>query len=373
MNNYVLSGAEKDNFWQLYNNGPISVDALPSEEISGLLNQGLAEYTTDEEGKKTTKLILTNKGIAFGEAEEERAKQKEEEEKLANEENEEGESTNDASTVSKEAFRIAVECTRLDTRSVSMEGMSDILRKTIGTVANGFKSFINAIKPNAPGLVINFSTENIAKQLENMPFLNISQLPMEVPQGLKAKYLTYLAALDTAVARTENTEKLIDGFTTEVASIITNRDALQSTNAKDAYWHELESSREACYATIGACFDRGNKAKQPYSKLVDRNKDWETITNNAISLCARINKVNRAKLVTKSRHLYDLLAKIESACKVGGFDTMSPEMIRSLAEGSYQTASELEFYAVVWYRVQTLTVTLNHNYDLIKRATSLKE
>lgn len=368
MGNFVLTEPELVILKELAEHGPRSIELLPSQDYQGLLNQGLAEKMVGEEGEDSGKIILSPEGVEYYESI--TPKKEENEEDVVEEQTEE--QTEADQQMAKEAMRIAVECARLDTQYVvSTEGISELLKNSMGGIVNGFKSFINSIKPNGPALNIDDNRDDIDNSLLKVPYLNVSQIPMMVPEGLNVKYLVYINSLDVAVERSGNVNKLIDDFTREVAAILTNQDMRLDTTSHDAKWREMDSAREAAYATVGACFNGTNRAKLGYSKLVDRNKDWGDVCARAKILCDKMNNINRPKLVKSAKHLYDLLKKVEDLSKHGGFDGMSPEVVRSLAEGSYQIACELEFYAVTYYRVETLSKVLSENFKVLKKITKI--
>lgn len=362
MKTYVLNANEMENLEALYNDGPRTKDLLPNSEYEGLVNQGLAEYMSDDKGEPIDRLVLTEEGLAYMES------QTSDDSETVDEED--GEEEVMDMDEAKRSMELSVECARLDTMTVGMEGMSDILNKTITSINNAFKSFINSILNKSP-LVSGFSKDDISKSLANVQYVNISNLKLDVPGGLCVKYNVYLNSLYPAINRLENIQKLMDEFTAEVGSVLTNKDKQNSTMSNDAKWKSLESEREAAYATIAACFDgQVGRTKLPYSKLVDRNKDWEEIALKSTDIYSKLTKVDRPKLLKSSKHLFELLKKVEKMSKVGGFDGVTPEVVRNISEGSYQIASELEFYAVVYYRVETLQHALEDNYKTIKKFSS---
>ena len=251
---------------------------------------------------------------------------------------------------------------------VATEGISDMLSKVMPDINNGFQSILNTINPK--GVLGFIFDSNVHTALANSNYVVLARLELPVPEGLQVRYLTYLNSLEGAVERIKPLPTYLDDFTRYVAGILTNHDNRVSTISQDNLFMDLDTSRGAAYAAIASCFSGGTKAKRKYGDLVERNADWTTIESKAKGLIKELNRYDRAELIAKSKHLHSLLVKVEVTAKRGGFDLANPNVLKTLAEGAYQLASELEYLSVIYYRVLALTKCLEQDLSLLKKATS---
>jgi len=60
------------------------------------------------------------------------------------------------------------------------------------------------------------------------------------------------------------------------------------------------------------------------------------------------------------------LETILDKIKRNEFQQMSPEVINNLSEGTYQMARELEFYSVIYFKVQVFINSINKTIDHFK-------
>ena len=295
----------------------------------------------------------------------------------------ENDSEEDKKEVVEEAFKELTHCrnialldyetlTDIDSvtdNNVATEGVSELLVKVMPGINNGFKTILNTIKPTSIIEVLFEYSLEVA--LGKVNYVSLSKLDLPVPEGLQVKYLTYLEALESSTRRLVDLPKNLEDFTRYVAGILTNHDSRVSTVSQDNLFRELDSNRGVAYAAISSCFNGGTRAKRKYSELVDRNADWPVVESKVKAVVKELNQYDRSDLIDKAKHLHSLLQKVEQTSKRGGFDLANPNVLKTLAEGAFQLASELEYLSVLYYRVLGLTKAVAEDIKLIKKATSI--
>ena len=305
------------------------------------------------------------------------------EESETDEDNEEDDSEESKKEVVEEAFRELAHCRNIalldyetltdidsltDDSVVATEGVSDLLVKVMPGINNGFKTILNTIKPTS--FIEVLFEDSLEAALGKVNYVSLSRLDLPVPEGLQVKYLTYLETLESSTRRLADLPKNLEDFTRYVAGILTNHDSRVSTVSQDNLFRELDSSRGVAYAAISSCFSGGTRAKRKYSELVDRNADWPVVESKVKAVAKELNQYDRTDLIDKAKHLHSLLQKVEQTSKRGGFDLANPNVLKTLAEGAFQLASELEYLSVLYYRVLGLTKAVAEDIKLIKKATS---
>lgn len=298
-------------------------------------------------------------------------------------ETDEDDSEESKKEVVEEAFRELAHCRNIalldyetltdidyltDNNVVATEGVSDLLVKVMPGINNGFKTILNTIKPTS--FIEVLFEDSLETALGKVNYVSLSRLDLPVPEGLQVKYLTYLETLESSTRRLTDLPKNLEDFTRYVAGILTNHDSRVSTVSQDNLFRELDSSRGVAYAAISSCFSGGTRAKRKYSELVDRNADWPVVESKVKAVVKELNQYDRTDLIDKAKHLHSLLQKVEQTSKRGGFDLANPNVLKTLAEGAFQLASELEYLSVLYYRVLGLTKAVAEDIKLIKKATS---
>lgn len=414
MKNVVLSGDEFNNGLLLFQKGPTKKDILPNDKVNGLINQGLAdidehevialsekgmqyyrEYEEDvaqnEKEKEADAAIIEAKkqaadkikdqpaeatSLGSDSAPEESESTDEKQSEMVDENNPpeaEEDPTNEETEHAKKDMEMAKEAAILSVPHIAQEGVSELLKTTMPSLVNGFQALVNTIKPKETVMALTVKEAVLLKRVEQITYINLSDLMLPVPEGMQTKYLTYIAILEDAIEYAQGIATNLEEFTKWVAKIITNASMRNDTARHDNRWRKMQDEREVRYKAIGSCFGITNNDKLKYSKLLDRNADWHEVINRAHGLTKAINKIDRTELLKQSKHVQSLLEKVLETSKRNGFDATSPEVLASLSEGSFQIASELEFYSVVFYRTSTFLNRLEVAIATLDKSTSLKK
>lgn len=418
MKNVVLSGDEFNNGLLLFQKGPTKKEILPNDKVNGLINQGLADIDEHEV------IALSEKGMQYYREYEEDVAQNEKEkeadaaiieakkqaadkikdqpaeatslgsdsapeESESTDETEPGEEqsemvdennppeaeedpANEETEHAKKDMEMAKEAAILSVPHIAQEGVSELLKTTMPSLVNGFQALVNTIKPKETVMALTVKEAVLLNRVEKITYINLADLMLPVPEGMQTKYLTYIAILEDAIEYAQGIAANLEEFTKWVAKIITNASMRNDTARHDNRWRKMQDEREVRYKAIGSCFGTTNNDKLKYSKLLDRNADWHEVINRAHGLTKAINKIDRTELLKQSKHVQSLLEKVLETSKRNGFDATSPEVLASLSEGSFQIASELEFYSVVFYRTSTFLNRLEAAIATLDKSTSLK-
>lgn len=414
MKNVVLSGDEFNNGLLLFQKGPTKKEILPNDKVNGLINQGLAdidehevialsekgmqyyrEYEEDvaqnEKEKEADAAIIEAKkqaadkikdqpaeatSLGSDSAPEESDYTDKEQSEMVDENNPpeaEEDPTNEETEHAKKDMEMAKEAAILSVPYIAQEGVSELLKTTMPSLVNGFQALVNTIKPKETVMALTVKEAVLLNRVEQITYINLSDLMLPVPEGMQTKYLTYIVILEDAIEYAQGIAANLEEFTKWVAKIITNASMRNDTARHDNRWRKMQDEREVRYKAIGSCFGTTNNDKLKYSKLLDRNADWHEVINRAHGLTKAINKIDRTELLKQSKHVQSLLEKVLETSKRNGFDATSPEVLASLSEGSFQIASELEFYSVVFYRTSTFLNRLEAAIATLDKSTSLKK
>lgn len=422
MKNIVLSGDEFNNGLLLFQKGPTKKEILPNDKVNGLINQGLAdidehevialsekgmqyfreyeeEVSQHEKEKEADNAIIEAKKQAADKIKEQPAQATslgsdsapeeteqaaiaaantpdEEQSEMVDEANSpeaEQDPSSEETDNAKKDMELAKEAAIMSVPHIAQEGVSELLKTTMPSIVNGFQALINTIKPKETVLLLTIKEALLFDRVEKITYINLADLQLPVPEGMQAKYLTYIAILEDAVDYCQGISANLEEFTKWVAKIITNASMRADTARHDNRWRKMQDEREVRYKAIGSCFGPTVNATLKYSKLLDRNADWKEVINRAKGITNNINKINRASLLKEAKHVQSLLEKVLETSKRNGFDATAPEVLASLSEGSFQIASELEFYSVVFYRVSTFMNRLEAAVATLDKATNLKK
>lgn len=255
---------------------------------------------------------------------------------------------------------------RIDRDRIAIEAFSGadvktLLFTTFPSMVKELIGFTDQFQPDAPAIVMTSRQAEFVKEISKHPYLEISAFAAFTPEGLNVTYHKYSSELLLAVM---HASRILAGgmtaYSTFLAQLVTNTEQKFSSVSFDKAYKDLAQERNKLNTAIGDCFKRGStKTESTLGDVIDRNGDWQHVFHNGDNMTKLINSVDRKALNKKINECKELLEVIIKKIDRNEFDSMSPQVIKNLSDGAFQIASELEFYAVVYYRVLAFTNAVN--------------
>lgn len=191
-------------------------------------------------------------------------------------------------------------------------------------------------------------------------YVNLSQMPCKVPEGLKVPYLQYLHILAEASAHAVQVVERLSKFTLFLGELINEHQFQLSTKVDRVYYAKLKAEREHLNGMLGTCFTPGStKVDANYNTVVQRNGDWKQVFESLNLVSAQVNGVNKRTLDKKIEEAAHYLDIIETKATRGELNQITPQVITELAEGSYELGRDVEQFVNIWYKAQALTESIN--------------
>ena len=241
----------------------------------------------------------------------------------------------------------------------------ELMRRLLPRITQSFHGFTNAVVPTDPAIALKGDQKEFVKLMSKHSYMDIRDLLVYVPEGMTSSYSDYANVLSRAVDYAVEIERQMTAFNSFLAVLVTNR-VVSSTNVVSNMntYKALASQREDLNNAFAECFKGGTtKAESTIGKVVQRNADWEHVFAQANLLAERMNKINRKHLNDAASTAARYLEQIQHQSKHDG--DVAPEVVNELAEGAFQMASGLEFFAIVYYRVQTLVAALSNTTEQV--------
>lgn len=256
----------------------------------------------------------------------------------------------------------------LETMSMTMPNVAELLNRALPEVTKTFRELAAKFSPKGEALEIKGDQKDFLKLIENHRYLDLAPLRASVPEGLNVTYLHYLNELTPMVAHAVEVGALVANYKTYLATVITNRDhRIASTNAATIY-KGLEDKRARWAKDLGACFKNGShNTNVTYGDVVERNNEWTLVFQLANKLSKQLDTVNRKDLHQGVSDISHLVDKFMGLVKGGHIQEGSAEMVYAVAEGAFQVASEIELFAILYYRLLAINAMLKDTTESISK------
>lgn len=247
--------------------------------------------------------------------------------------------------------------------------LTDYAAHMFKPLIKGLSSFTGYFRATDPVIALRSDPATFLRLMKHAPYADMRDYQVYVPEGLDVTYLDYLDALMPAVEHAAKVPKALDDFTTYLSLLIHRPDATQETKSFLNTYAEMDKEREAALAKIAACFSKGlTHTQRPLGQVMKNNASWSGVTDTLNTLNTTMSKVSHKHLNQKIEETLTLLQttrhQIETQQKA-----VSGETLTNLSSGTYHLAQELEFYSVIWYRLESFTYAVD---DTMRRITDLE-
>ena len=236
---------------------------------------------------------------------------------------------------------------------------SDLIHRFLPNARGIFAGLVTKFAPDAEGIVLTRDQRDFMLVVESHKYMDLAPIVAFVPEGLDT-YMHYMNVLGPVAEHVSKVQERLSAYSTYIAMLLTNKDERFATTNSAIAYQGLESERAAFNKDLGACFKNGSHTTDVrYGDVVERNTDWTLVFHSAAQLSDKLNGVNRKGLVKTLQDTVHLMDRLIEAAKRDDFKGASPTMLSELADGAYQMASEVEFFAAVYYRMMALTASID--------------
>ena len=262
---------------------------------------------------------------------------------------------------------------RLALEALSGADIKSLMTTGVPAMLTEIKCFFNQFAPDQPAIKLTGKQQDFVKEIQKHPYLNIAPLTAFVPEGLNVTYANYASHLMMGVMHASRVlSGPLSAYTTFLSQLISNHDQQLSSTSFDKAHKELARERNDINEELGSCFKRGStKTDVTIGDVIARNSDWPAVFQNSTHILNLMNEVDRKALNKKIAECGDLLDKVMAMSKRGELEGMTPQAMTNLSNGAYQIASELEFFAAMYYKAtayaESLNRTVEHFHTVFKK------
>lgn len=241
------------------------------------------------------------------------------------------------------------------------EGAFDRLTTFLPVATRALDHIVGLLSPDAPGShPLTSAQEKFLKTVANRNYVNLSQMPARVPEGLKGPMLPYLHVLVEAASYASKIVDRLSHYTVFLGSLINEQGAQLNTQFDRKFYSQLKVERDRFTAMLTNMFVAGStKTDTTYGAVVQRNADWKAIFDALNLVSHDINSVNKRTVNKKVEEAAHYLGIIEQKAARGELADISPQMVSELAEGAYEVGKDVEYFVAIWYKVMAATEALN--------------
>ncbi len=250
---------------------------------------------------------------------------------------------------------------------------AQVLRLTIEAYAAAdviaiFRNIIPSVQSYVHDTVVNFKASDsvdlsinryslkddmVDDCINKIKMIKHGHLLLQAPEGFNDKYIPYLKWLiEDGVQFINDTDEILQSYYTELSVFISSKDAKLSLKNLTPMYSKIQKNLDKYKDGLASFFDsKSSNSLRPLDTLFDRPIDIKTAVKlskdlNRIRLTLSNNKI--LSMIERISALLDLLSDTSGDQTV---PDVSKQAAASIAEGAMAVARQVEFVAVVRYRM----------------------
>lgn len=226
----------------------------------------------------------------------------------------------------------------------------DVVPNIIFAARKAFANIKGLDKHDLRFLDVNYRI--LERVLGNDTFVNISGLPVVIPEGMSSPFNEVCVSVQKLVNYANNTQPRLTDYAKFISTVISSQDGRKALNDYSTLMKAVDKERDNTASYYNACFQAGStKAITDYGKAIENNTLWLSCNQTLLETIeqAKLYKVKDiSNLVSEVSILLD---NLNERIKAGTVLDMSPETLRSLSAMTVTMAREVELYALTMYRL----------------------
>lgn len=219
-------------------------------------------------------------------------------------------------------------------------------------------------KESVPGLKI--SHREVDKALDQVRYIDVAQMEIYVPVGLKVNYLRAIEVLSSAQEQLGTIEKrLLIPFYRWLGEAMARPSALGELSAQK-HFQFLDCA--SVNQQLDHLFDQQSLSdKATYQSLIERNSDWPVLIEQLSALIEQHNQLKRTVLTDAVADITErvdlLMPTIRAQVQSGG---LSPASKMALSNALYDLAQEVTLYTRLNFLITALRKAVHDSFEKLK-------
>lgn len=227
---------------------------------------------------------------------------------------------------------------------------SQLLSGFFPGISNKLSALSKLFKADEKPVKLTGNQKEFLKKLETLNYMDISSLSIVNTMGLNDRLTNFSRNLDLLSEKlTHLSDEVLNPFSQYVASLISNAQHKFDTSNNFLIFEQYGKEVNSLFSDLNKQITAHPITKPTIGDLVERNSDWNEIFVSLNKTNEQLNSVDRNALEKKIKEIAAYLELIIKRVKDKQLQDISPQVVRSLAEGAYQSAQLLEVYSIVYF------------------------
>lgn len=256
----------------------------------------------------------------------------------------------------------------LDLQSIGSQDYDVLnrLKDIADPITSQFHAISSAVKSLClvrPTFFLNSRSEG--EKLKELNYLDITSIHAQVPEGLKVTLSAYQSHLVAAVREYRDIIKdNLTPFLHFLEDMLTNKTSMSSVTQYSGVLKTLAVKREKLNIAFGTCFEDGSfETSRTFGDVYSSKTDYLAAIDQTEILNEWLSKVKTTEIQKLVTRICDVLDALVAQVNKDVATDMSKTNLKYLADCAYEVGREVEFFALLVYRIQAACASMNFNSE----------
>lgn len=243
-------------------------------------------------------------------------------------------------------------------RTIALE--ANVLTNMVQTIAKVFPSIAEkvtnmfAVTKELPELKFGFSKEQkfVTDNMHNAQYLDMADLQIHIPEGFTGSIVQYGDLLGTLVHKhRKSASESLQNFNIYLSHFLSNKDAKLSTLDNTSMYYEMHKARDTSIANLRHFTTESAKTTVSLGSVINNKDGLRVLFNNKGVIQKQAESIDMKEMNAGVAKCVDLINIVIDQIEKGLITNVTPETTKNLAYSASEVAREVEFFAVLYFRV----------------------
>ncbi len=269
--------------------------------------------------------------------------------------------------------------------NIAKEDISSALSNLYNGATSNIKSFTSKLKEVLPDLksVITISDKNLdsspstqfdkntikfLQTISKHSYSDIKELKAFRPEDLNCSYLDFIDYLNKEINYCTTVQgSVLKPYLDLLGNVLSKSDFNKTTDTNSRNYKKIRDRRELAIKNGVKLYKENNSPICIVKDVVQRNDDWKSILSKLNTTLIEANNIKRKAIHQDIDHCALLIDEIINKLNNEEGIEISPELLDNVITGTIECAKEVEYVAIIHYRLLTLKGCIENTMSHIEK------
>lgn len=251
------------------------------------------------------------------------------------------------------SYSTAMEAIALEANFIA--NATQLAKQYFPSIVKSFNSLISAVDFSKAVKKKEFTKSQyiILDIVSKTDYEKLKSVRLNTPEGYRGNLLKTFGVVDTSLT-VINSQLLpyIQEYKKYLANFVTNKDAKKSLLDMTKVANKTTNDTQKLVSDIAQLFDSGSHiAYQPFESVFENPQEVKKVFTEYQRLNPSFKTLDIKKIKTEIEQISELLDSVIKQIEGDRIQSLSPEALKSLSEGSYAVAKCAEAIAIVYFKL----------------------